>query len=191
MSDERLCWTPATELAALIRKKKVSPVEVLDAVLDRIERLNPKLNAFVTLTDEQARREAKAAECALSKKGARGGPRPAPRRHRRRRLDPHPRVVRGNLRPQGLVRAHSRVPAERRVEPLAHRSDDAHRRRRRAHAAGRGGAGRTRPDLAAGGARGLREGARWRCEGPARRVERGPGLRRRRGPGGTRSLCEG
>ncbi len=74
MSDERLCWTPATELAALIRKKKVSPVEVLDAVLDRIERLNPKLNAFVTLTDEQARREAKAAERALSKKGARLGP---------------------------------------------------------------------------------------------------------------------
>src|SRR3989440_2514575 len=74
MSDERLCWTPATELAALIRKKKVSPVEVLDAVLDRIERLNPKLNAFVTLTDEPARREAKAAERALSKKGARLGP---------------------------------------------------------------------------------------------------------------------
>jgi len=74
MSDERLCWTPATELAALIRKKKVSPVEVLDAVLDRIERLNPKLNAFVTLTDEQARRAAKAAERALSKKGARLGP---------------------------------------------------------------------------------------------------------------------
>ena len=74
MSDERLCWTPATELAALMRKKKVSPVEVLDAVLDRIERLNPKLNAFVTLTDEQARREAKAAERALSKKGARLGP---------------------------------------------------------------------------------------------------------------------
>ena len=74
MSDERLCWTPATELAVLIRKKKISPVEVLDAVLDRIERLNPKLNAFVTLTDEQARREAKAAERALSKKGARLGP---------------------------------------------------------------------------------------------------------------------
>ena len=74
MSDERLCWTPATELAVLIRKKKISPVEVLDAVLDRIERLNPKLNAFVTLTGAQARREAKAAERAVSKKGARLGP---------------------------------------------------------------------------------------------------------------------
>jgi aspartyl-tRNA(Asn)/glutamyl-tRNA(Gln) amidotransferase subunit A len=65
---------PATELAALIRKKKVSPVEVVDAVLDRIERINPKLNAFVTLTGDQARRDAKAAERALGKGGARLGP---------------------------------------------------------------------------------------------------------------------
>jgi len=62
VSDPRLCWLPATELAALIRRRKVSPVEVVDAVLDRIERINPRLNAFVTLTAEQARREAKAAE---------------------------------------------------------------------------------------------------------------------------------
>ena len=74
MADERLCWLPATALAALIRSKKVSPVEVVDAVLDRIERLNPKLNAFVTLTADQARRDAKAAERALGKKGAKLGP---------------------------------------------------------------------------------------------------------------------
>ncbi len=74
MADERLPWLPATELAALIRKKKVSPVEVVDAVLDRIERINPRLNAFVTLTDEQARRDAKAAERTLTKKRAQLGP---------------------------------------------------------------------------------------------------------------------
>src|SRR5205809_3044374 len=74
MADERLCWLPATELAAAIRRKRVSPVEVVDAILERVERINPKLNAFVTLTDEPARREAKAAERALSKKGARLGP---------------------------------------------------------------------------------------------------------------------
>jgi len=74
MTDDRLCWLPATELAALIRKKKVSPVEVVGAVLERIERINPRLNAFVTLTDEQARRDAKAAERALVKKGATLGP---------------------------------------------------------------------------------------------------------------------
>src|SRR3990172_1719709 len=70
MADERLPWLPATELAALIRNKKTSPVEVVDAVLERIARINPRLNAFVTLTDEQARRDAKAAGRALMKKGA-------------------------------------------------------------------------------------------------------------------------
>src|SRR2546427_5650025 len=74
MADGRLCWLPATELAALIRRKKVSPVEVVDAILARVERLNPKLNAFVTLTDEAARREAKAAERALVKRSAKLGP---------------------------------------------------------------------------------------------------------------------
>ena len=74
MADTNLAWLPATELAALIRRKKVSPVEVVDAVLDRIARINPRLNAFVTLTAEQARRDAKAAERALGKRGARLGP---------------------------------------------------------------------------------------------------------------------
>src|SRR5256886_11801795 len=74
MADERLCWLPATELAAAIRRKKISPVEVVDAILDRVERINPKLNAFVTLTDEAARREAKAAERALMKRRAVLGP---------------------------------------------------------------------------------------------------------------------
>src|SRR2546425_10341875 len=74
MADTRLAWLPATELAMLIRKKQVSPVEVIGAVLDRIDTINPRLNAFVTLTDEQARREAKAAERALMKRGARLGP---------------------------------------------------------------------------------------------------------------------
>src|SRR6266545_478261 len=74
MADARLAWLPATELAALIRKKQVSPVEIIGAVLDRIDRINPRLNAFVTLTDEQARRDARAAERALGKRGARLGP---------------------------------------------------------------------------------------------------------------------
>ncbi|MBI4636420.1 MAG: amidase, partial [Candidatus Rokubacteria bacterium] len=74
MRSDELCWLPATELAAMIRKKKVSPVEVVDAVLDRIERLNPRLNAYVTVTAAEARKEARAAERALGKKGARLGP---------------------------------------------------------------------------------------------------------------------
>src|SRR5437764_5192411 len=69
-----LHWQPATTLARLIRQKKVSPVEVLGAILDRIDKLNPRLNAFVTLTAEQARREARAAERALTRRSATLGP---------------------------------------------------------------------------------------------------------------------
>jgi Asp-tRNA(Asn)/Glu-tRNA(Gln) amidotransferase A subunit family amidase len=69
-----LHWQPATTLARLIRQKKVSPVELLGAILDRIDKLNPRLNAFVTLTAEQARREARAAERALTKRSATLGP---------------------------------------------------------------------------------------------------------------------
>lgn len=50
------------EIARLYRAHSLSPVEVVDACLARIERLNPKLNAFVTLTAEAARTAARAAE---------------------------------------------------------------------------------------------------------------------------------
>ena len=76
-SDERtaeLHWQSATTLAQQIKRKKVSPVEVVDAILARIDKLNPTLNAYVTLTAETARREARAAERALTKRGARLGP---------------------------------------------------------------------------------------------------------------------
>ena len=74
MADDTLCWMSATELGATIRRRKVSPVEVMDAVLARIERLNPALNAYCTVTAEFARKEAKAAERQLMKRGARPGP---------------------------------------------------------------------------------------------------------------------
>ena len=38
MASDELCWLSATELAVLIRRRKVSPVEVIDEVLDRIGR---------------------------------------------------------------------------------------------------------------------------------------------------------
>jgi Asp-tRNA(Asn)/Glu-tRNA(Gln) amidotransferase A subunit family amidase len=71
---DELSWLPATTLAGMIRRKKVSPVEVVNTILARIEALNPILNAFVTLTADQARREARAAERALGKRGATLGP---------------------------------------------------------------------------------------------------------------------
>jgi Asp-tRNA(Asn)/Glu-tRNA(Gln) amidotransferase A subunit family amidase len=55
----------ATELAAAIRAKEISPVEVIDAVLTQIDRLNPAINAFVTVTDDIAREQASAAEAAV------------------------------------------------------------------------------------------------------------------------------
>src|SRR6266540_6745644 len=60
-----LGWRSALDLAGLIRKKAVSPVEVVDAVLARIERLNPRLNPFCTVTAEEAREAAMAAEVAV------------------------------------------------------------------------------------------------------------------------------
>lgn len=55
----------AVELAALIRSKALSPVELLDASLATIERVNPTLNAVVTLATDQARAAAQEAEAAV------------------------------------------------------------------------------------------------------------------------------
>ncbi len=56
---------PATELAAAIRAKKVSPVEVVNAVYARLADINPRIGAFCTLTEEAARRAAREAEAAV------------------------------------------------------------------------------------------------------------------------------
>ena len=67
MTDKALVRQSARELARLIRTRAVSPVEVLDAYLDVIEALNPKLNAIITLAADQAREAAKRAETAVMK----------------------------------------------------------------------------------------------------------------------------
>ena len=46
MASDDLCFLPATEVAALIRARKLSPVEITDAVLARAERVNALLNVF-------------------------------------------------------------------------------------------------------------------------------------------------
>jgi aspartyl-tRNA(Asn)/glutamyl-tRNA(Gln) amidotransferase subunit A len=61
MSDH-LCFYSATELVERIRRKEVSPVEVIRAVLSRVERLQPQLNCFITLCGDQALAQAKEAE---------------------------------------------------------------------------------------------------------------------------------
>src|SRR5260370_18468155 len=57
---------PAVKAAALIRSRKVSPVEYVDVVLKAIDRAQPKLNCFRVVMAEQARRDAKAAEKAVT-----------------------------------------------------------------------------------------------------------------------------
>ena len=62
----------ARELARLVREKRASPIEVLDAHLAAIERANPTINAIVTLAAEQARDAARAAESAVLRGDALG-----------------------------------------------------------------------------------------------------------------------
>jgi aspartyl-tRNA(Asn)/glutamyl-tRNA(Gln) amidotransferase subunit A len=67
MSTDELARMSAVELAAGYRARHFSPVEVVDAVLARIERVNPRLNAFCVVTAEAARREATQADAAITR----------------------------------------------------------------------------------------------------------------------------
>jgi aspartyl-tRNA(Asn)/glutamyl-tRNA(Gln) amidotransferase subunit A len=60
-----LCFTPAVGLAELIRRRALSPVEIVRAVLERIERVNPLLGAYVAVHAERALGDARAAEQAV------------------------------------------------------------------------------------------------------------------------------
>jgi aspartyl-tRNA(Asn)/glutamyl-tRNA(Gln) amidotransferase subunit A len=73
MNATELAYTPATDLIPRIRSGALSPVELTRAVLERIEALNPTINAFVTVTAETALTAARAAEDAVMK-GERLGP---------------------------------------------------------------------------------------------------------------------
>lgn len=64
-TSSELIWMGGYELAAKIRARQVSPVEAVEAVLARLEAVNPKLNAFVTVIAEEARAKAKQAESIL------------------------------------------------------------------------------------------------------------------------------
>ena len=65
MEDDSLAFMPATELAAAIRARRISPVEVMRATLDRIERAQPELNAFITIAGDSAMAQAREAEAAI------------------------------------------------------------------------------------------------------------------------------
>ncbi len=62
MSQEDLHFLPLWQVADLIHKRQVGPVELTQSLLERAERLNPTLNAFITPTPEQALAAARVAE---------------------------------------------------------------------------------------------------------------------------------
>ncbi len=68
-SGNEICRMEAVELAGRIRAKEISPVEVVDAVLDRMDRLEPTLHAFCTPTPDLARKEAQRLEREISEGG--------------------------------------------------------------------------------------------------------------------------
>src|SRR5215211_1161437 len=72
MPDDSIALLPAAELARRVRARELSPVEVLDACLERVEALNPEINAVVTL-DPRARDAARDVERRIAA-GERVGP---------------------------------------------------------------------------------------------------------------------
>jgi len=67
MPNDDLLELTITELAPKIKAKEVSPVEVAEAALARADRLQPKLNSFITLLHDQAMSAAKKQEAALAR----------------------------------------------------------------------------------------------------------------------------
>jgi amidase len=65
-----LCFLPATQLARLYRTRRISPLEVMQAVLARIDAVNPTVNACVTVARESALAEARRATRLLSRRSA-------------------------------------------------------------------------------------------------------------------------
>ena len=105
-----LAFLPATEQARLVRERKVSPVELVELYLERIERLDPELGAFVTVRPEEALAEARS-------EGGRTGRRSLPRRSDRAQGPRHDGRNPNDLLLQG-------VRAERaRLRPRARRED--------------------------------------------------------------------
>jgi len=70
--DPNLLFAPAHQQAALIRKKQISSLELTEAYLARIAALNPRVNAFITVTADRARADARAADAAVARGDATG-----------------------------------------------------------------------------------------------------------------------
>src|SRR6185437_8765320 len=63
-------YKSAADLASLVKRRELSPVELIDTAIDRIEARNPSLNAIIHYGFDDARREAKSAEAAVMRDDA-------------------------------------------------------------------------------------------------------------------------
>ncbi len=72
MTTNDIAFMSATELGSAIKSKEVSPVEAVEAYLDRIERIDPQVNSYITVCAEQARGEALQAEAEIRRGEYRG-----------------------------------------------------------------------------------------------------------------------
>jgi aspartyl-tRNA(Asn)/glutamyl-tRNA(Gln) amidotransferase subunit A len=106
MTPTDLCYLPATDLLQHYQRRDLSPVEVTAAILAQIDRLNPQLNAFLTVTADRALAEAHAAERAYAPGGT---PRP---------LEGIPLSIKDNMPTKGIrttggsLVTHNVVPTE-------------------------------------------------------------------------------
>ena len=66
MSSVETQFLTISEAAELIRRREISPVEITEACLDRIERIDPQINSFITVTSELALEQARLAEQELA-----------------------------------------------------------------------------------------------------------------------------
>lgn len=68
MSNNDVCYMSTVEMVEAIKTKRLSPVEIMNATLSRIEQLNPRFNAYCTLVPEMAMRQAREAEAKVMKR---------------------------------------------------------------------------------------------------------------------------
>ena len=67
MTIKELLYEPITNLAPLIESRQVSPVELTEAYLERIEKLNEQLNAYITVCGDEAMASARQAETEIGR----------------------------------------------------------------------------------------------------------------------------
>ncbi len=67
MNQSEIPFLSAAELGGLIERKEISPVDAVEAYLQRIEEVNPKLNAFITVLSEEALKEAATATSEIAR----------------------------------------------------------------------------------------------------------------------------